>query len=609
MSPHRPAPPAETHVPPAAPSVGGVCFRLLLPYLLPWLLIAVGTCVARADATDYRVVETLADPGDVTCLVADGPTLWAGTLGGGLFRHDQSGSERIGAEHGLRGNRVRGCARVGRDLWVATESGLQARDARGRWRLVQRGRFERLAATGTHLAAVAAGGSVYHGTPGQLRSTPVDGAVSAHAVGPAGEVLLGLQDGRVLWLGAARPAMHTPAGLPVRRVGEREGTWYVETAGGHFAWAGAGLTPTPASTGTRPWQATLAPAARAQLDGYLLQAAVQWGQRWCFGTDAGLWCEPATDSTTAHAATGAAGGAALSRIELPGMPCGDRISALAVLGDTLWIGSFDRGLCARDGDGIRHYAGATYLPSDMVNDLSTDGERLYVATVRGLAIVHPDGRFEQRTVDACRKDRSADCPWHAAVTGVSATTRVGSAPRVWVADAGAVHRVGPKRWKHYYRRAGITSRRVTRVAARGRQVAVGTADAGVLLREGRRFVAWDDSAGLADNWVTDLAFAADGSLWAGTCTRGVSVRTPGGELRQLRAIDGLLDDYVLSVAPLGAVTFVGTLRGLSIVGERGVQNLTTADGLSGNEVHDVVAQGDRVWVATDGGLSLLSAAP
>ena len=178
----------------------------------------------------------------------------------------------------------------------------------------------------------------------------------------------------------------------------------------------------------------------------------------------------------------------------------------------------------------------------------------------------------------------------------------------WIADLRAVHRIEPRGWKHIGGDA-VGSHALTRIAARDGEVAVGSGDQGVSIGRGTRWERIDDQAGLADNWVMDVTYDAVGRLWVATCTRGVSIRELDGQLRTLSRADGLIDDYTLSVTALPDAVLVGTLSGLSIVRGGVVQSLTTADGLSGNEVHAATEFEGKVWLATDAGLSVLARSP
>jgi ligand-binding sensor domain-containing protein len=325
------------------------------------------------------------------------------------------------------------------------------------------------------------------------------------------------------------------------------------------------------------------------LRGLLVNARARYGSAEVIATDAGAFMR-------------ASPGAALTKIVLEGLPCGDRISALTVQGDVLWIGSFDRGLCRLDANGYTHFAGPKYLPSDMVNALASDEHTVYVATDAGLATIDAAGTFAQFTHQQCVGNLAGRCPWHAAVNGVAVDSSTGM---VWVADIGALHRIDPLtgEWQHPGTRAVLGSQAVTRVAAFNGEVAIGTSDRGVLLWNGKRTRVVDDQHGLADNWVTDVAYDTRGRLWVGTCTRGVSVRERDGRIRNISS--GLSDDYVLSVQELDGRIWLGTLSGATLLdGQRPIP-LDTRHGLGGNEVHDAVFYRGHVWLATDGGLSAM----
>ena len=106
-------------------------------------------------------------------------------------------------------------------------------------------------------------------------------------------------------------------------------------------------------------------------------------------------------------------------LQATGMPCGDRVVALARFDDALWVGSFDKGLCRLDDKGWQHFSGPEYLPSDMVHDMAASASHLYVATHKGLAVVDARGQFRMYTRDMCKEDRKRKCPWFNTVNGVT----------------------------------------------------------------------------------------------------------------------------------------------------------------------------------------------
>lgn len=72
--------------------------------------------------------------------------------------------------------------------------------------------------------------------------------------------------------------------------------------------------------------------------------------------------------------------------------------------------------------------------------------------------------------------------------------------------------------------------------------------------------------GLPSNWVTAIAAAPDGKLLVGTGNAGIYLLDPAtGKGKGYRASDGLSSDEVTSIAAFGEKLFVGTASGLSVL--------------------------------------------
>ncbi len=599
----------------------GSAFRILLSALLSasaLVMPAVGTAdsAVRGDGdgpgdkggpAGLRVVRTVGDTRNATCLASapEGAVLWVGTLGGGMVRWTQGGAQQLDATMGLPGNRVRDCRFHGDALWVATESGLARFDEAASWfDVVQRGRFLRLASAGPAMLAARADGVIHVFSRRSIRRQQLDLVPAALTGAPDGRWAAGGMDGRIYMDsvsmdGASQhraTAMPTApsamAAEPILHMAYAGDVLHVRTATAAFRFVGGVLQ--------RSGQVAEAPAMAhphamrspgidvSGLGGKHVRAWARLQGDLVAATDEGVFRQAADGRW--------------EPLFVAPMPCGDRISALARFDGALWAGSFDRGLCRWNGSTWSRYAGPSHLPSDMINDLAADDQHLYVATLKGLVLVDRQGRFDQRTHEQCVGDLKASCPWFASVTGVDVDGRTGG---VWAADLGSVHRIDSKRWRHYGTRAGIGSRRITRIAVFDDAVAIGTSDQGVLLKKGDHVTTIDDQDGLADNWVTDLSWDASGVLWVATCTRGISRIDPDGSVSNMGSRHGLPDDYTLAVRPVGSDLWVGTLRGLGVVSGSTVTPLTSADGLSGDEVHDIVVYKKEVWVATNGGLSVI----
>ncbi len=540
-----------------------------------------GSAHASETTAAFAVVDTVGDPRELTCAASSAGALWLGTLGAGMVRVTDRGPVRLGAGAGLPGERVRDCGFDGPTLWAATEAGLARWDAHSeRFVVVARGRMLRLGFGARSKLAADGLGRVLSLEPDGVREIArLDFAPSAFAVSADGaHWAAGSTLGQLFVRGERVPALDPREPIealvwngPVLRV--RTTDHELEYSGGMLRMLGRRQPPRLRAAGVR------------------IAAETDWRGAKVLATDGGAFIEEPAGKTYRPLDLGAT------------LPCGDRISALAVHRGTLYAGSFDRGVCRRDAQGWTRLEAA--LPSNMINDLVSDGTRLFVATARGLAVLEPDGQLRRFDHRACIGKLKNDCPWSPSVNGVAFDAQRSEA---WISDLRAVHRFAPRGWKHVGGEA-VGSLALTRIAARGGEVAVGSGDQGVLIGRGGRFERIDDQAGLADNWVMDLTYDPAGRLWVATCTRGVSVREPDGTLRTLTRADGLVDDYTLSVTALGDAVWVGTLSGVSIFRAGRVQSLTTADGLSGNEVHDAVLFEGRVWLATDAGLSVVARTP
>ena len=551
--------------------------------------------VSLAEGT-IELVDQVGDPGQVTCIAQGDSSLWVGTRGAGVYelRRTDAGLDvraAFDARSGLPGNQVHDCVASEGVLWVATDSGLARLEEGKGVQRVRSGRFVRVARHGQSVWAVSEAKLLWNWTGQRWRSFPLDGLATSLALSVNGEVALGRMDGTVQrgTLDSGRMTWRTERVLePVQRLlFVEEGLW-IQAVGAHYRWDAM----------ARPARQIVRHHAWPLSDGRSLDfeslkrrevfAAIDWMGLEVVATDTGLVFRH--DS-----------GDQWSKVDLSGMPCGARIAALATFNGNLWVGSFDRGLCRKTKNGWVRYFGSKYLASDMVHDMSADDDYLYVATHDGLTRMNKQGRFEVLTVAQCKDKTSRQCPWHATVNGVAYDSVTG---RAWMSDVGAVHKMSPKRWRRFYHQAGVRSTRLTRIDAHNGRVAVGTGDQGILLMEdGKNFVSITDQDGLADNWVMDLHFGNNGDLWVATCTKGLS-RYRNGSWRTFTRKDGLLDDYVLSVKTIENKVWVGTLSGLSVMGPDGVQSFAPEGGLSGREVHDIVSFGGRVYVATDGGLSI-----
>ena len=298
-------------------------------------------------------------------------------------------------------------------------------------------------------------------------------------------------------------------------------------------------------------------------------------------------------------------------VTLPGLPgpASNDVSALVRAEDGgLWVGTFDAGLSHRRADGTwRHYGLADGLIDDRVNHLAlqrVDGrELLWVATPRGVARL--DGATWRR--------------WPAgedlARGHVNALFVRGR--RVYVASSGGLSIHDGTRWQQIGRRQGLPLRQATAVHVD----AAGTIWVGGLdgLAQRRRGGAWRllrvASGHLPDNWITALAPAGEGAVWAGTYDGGLARLDKAGRRSTLfREADGLPCGWVnvqalaLAAAPApdrraGGTLWIGSMEGGVVLRRAGAwQQIAAAHGLPSVDVTAVVPSGDGAWIGTRGGV-------
>ena len=143
--------------------------------------------------------------------------------------------------------------------------------------------------------------------------------------------------------------------------------------------------------------------------------------------------------------------------------------------------------------------------------------------------------------------------------------------------------------------------RIVPDAARER-VAVATANGLVVFsRNGARRQTLTKADGLIANHVTDVLVGPDGDLIAGT-PAGVSF-IERSKISSVYAFHGLVNNHVYSLGQVGNRTFVGTLGGLSVIesGLASVRFTTANSGFRHNWITAVLPAANDVFIGTYGG--------
>jgi len=270
-----------------------------------------------------------------------------------------------------------------------------------------------------------------------------------------------------------------------------------------------------------------------------------------------------------------------------GQICGSFLTGATLWQDKLVVSTFDSGACVLESGGWERIEG---IPTEMFNDVQADGADLWLASSDGLFRLNESGLRHFGAVDF-GTHRSVPGVHHKAVNGLA----IGD--RLWVTDVvGPVSVDANQQWRRH--RLSVWGRSYQDVAACGDEAWVASEDAGVTWTNGRKWAHFDASTGLPDDWIMAVACDGIGTAWAGTYQDGVWAMN-SGRWEQLK---GLEDLWVLSLDWGDENLWVGTMGGLF----RYNDSFQAVSGIPHPAVHDLTVVDDKVLVATEGGLAVLS---
>lgn len=269
------------------------------------------------------------------------------------------------------------------------------------------------------------------------------------------------------------------------------------------------------------------------------------------------------------------------RLSPEGQLCANHVVDVVPHAGAIYLGTFDDGLCVAEGDAFRRLE----APFRMVNDLVSTPAGLFVATSDGLYVTR-DGRSFTRHRRLVR-----------ATTGLAFDGR-----SLYVSTAASLHRVrvaGGPRPMDLFRPGGSTAIQDLALAPDG-TVWLATEDRGAVRVRGDAIAIFDRAAGLPSSWALAVDVATDGTAYVGTLRHGLVAIAPDGSHRRVP----LPDAWVLGVrATDDGRVLVGTQAGAFVVASGGG---TPVGPLPDRRVHDVRPIDGALFVATEGGLAVIS---
>jgi hypothetical protein len=541
--------------------------RACLPLPGGGALLGTGGGLVRLDAAGAITGRWTASDGlpgtRVEALVASDDEVWLGADGGAVKLSFSTGGELqlTGAQ---LGRPVRDVERFAGATYLATWNGGVrklagassvavpfAGPSAGKQQRGARAQVTSLAVAGDALYAATAAG-LYRLERGQLVKAPVEGLTSSAAIA----ALHG--DGDTLWLATAEGLFARRDDGTTRGFGGGE-LRAVTSLAGELVVAGVSEGLQRVDRGRL---VAFSGAQRPPRQLSFAQALGVRGDAVCTGGLGGAWLRAGAGAPWIAAAVP------------PGPPSND-LSALAVEGERLWVGSFDRGLALLEGGEWR-------------------------------ALAHPelDGRINAILVEP--RPALPSRIWIATASGLSAIESPAPLPAAALAPSAA-----PLRVSRLERADGLPGRGVLALArlGDGRLLVGGSYGAAIVdAREPSAAVRPVKLGPAGAGAVWAVAQTADGALWLGTTTgvyRGFEGDRPWQ--RFSLATGHLSDDWVMALAVRGDELYAGTYKGglVKLTASAGAPAGFAATFVRGGWVNPggLVLDGDRLLLATMDGLT------
>jgi len=261
--------------------------------------------------------------------------------------------------------------------------------------------------------------------------------------------------------------------------------------------------------------------------------------------------------------------------------CGNHVTGLARFRGTLYVGTFEDGVCRLTDSGFEPLAD---VPRQ-VNALLATTEALWVGTSQGL----------WRLTETSLEPVSALMDYAVVSLATEKTyVVVATSAALWWLDAtnGAVV---SERW----RPGG--SRALQRVKVAGGQLWLATEDRGAVVRRGREMHVLDRTRGAESSWLLDVDPDGAGGAWLATLRDGLEHLGPTGSLGV-----ALRGTWGLTLLRGERHLYYGSQEGLFIHPLQGtLEQWDASDALVDGRVHALLEEPGTLWVGTELGLQRL----
>ena len=267
----------------------------------------------------------------------------------------------------------------------------------------------------------------------------------------------------------------------------------------------------------------------------------------------------------------------------------------------IWVGTHEHGLTRLDSQQPIMTSVANGLPNNHILSIFVDRENtLWVGTHRGLT------QFREAPFHSHRKEDGLGYDYVRALYQLHDDT-------VLVGGLGGIKRIVNEAILPFETSSSVANESILTIAQSSDGLLyIGTFTNGLyVLRDGEQIAHYNENNGFPGNDIRSVLLADDGYLYAAT-SRGVlrSQRLGNGELSPpdyIGTAQGLPDEIIYDIQQsLTGDIWIGSMRGLSVLTENGVQRIDLSDTTDAEFMFGFHESDQHLYVASDRGLILFN---